>query len=131
MRWRPPVSTLFPYTTLFRSRNRPLRLANLGYLGHMWELYSMWGWFAVILAASSGWSRSQSELGATLVIAIGIVGCVWAGVVSDRLQPGSPARAGVASAETEYSTAARTAQRAKVTIIAMAVSALCCVAAAL
>src|SRR5215471_12039526 len=23
-------------------RNRRLRLANLGYLGHMWELYSMW-----------------------------------------------------------------------------------------
>src|SRR5437016_4019560 len=113
------------------ARNRPLRLANLGYLGHMWELYSMWGWFAVILAASSGWSRSQSELGATLVIAIGIVGCVWAGVASDRLQPGASARADVASAGTEYSIAARTAQRAKVTIIAMAVSALCCVAAAL
>ena len=23
-------------------RNRPPRLANLGYLGHMWELYAIW-----------------------------------------------------------------------------------------
>lgn len=99
--------------------NRPLRLANLGYLGHMWELYSMWGWIAVILAAASHWSRPKFELGAAAIIGIGAVGCVWAGAVSDRL----PA---MNSSDTQ-----RTAQRARVTVIAMGVSAACCVAAAL
>ena len=34
-------------------RNRPLMLANLGYFGHMWELYAMWGWFLAFSAAAA------------------------------------------------------------------------------
>lgn len=98
-------------------RNRRLRLANLGYLGHMWELYGFWGWIAVILGASAGWPRSKYEIGAALAIAIGAVGCIWAGSASDRLQ--------------DQSESQRVSQRAWVTIIAMAASAACCVVAAL
>lgn len=98
-------------------RNRPLRLANLGYLGHMWELYSMWGWIAVILAAATHWSRSRFELSTAAIIGIGAVGCVWAGLASDRLQN---------SADQD-----RIAQRARVTVVAMSVSAACCIVAAL
>ena len=112
-----PQSRFDPAQILEIVRNQPLRLANLGYLGHMWELYSMWGWIAVIFAASTGWSRTQYEWAAALAIGIGAVGCIWAGSASDRLQ--------------DQAASMRVAQRARVTIIAMAISSVCCVLAAL
>ena len=112
-----PQSRFDPAQILEIVRNRPLRLANLGYLGHMWELYSMWGWIAVIFSVSAGWSRSMFETMAALAIAIGAVGCIWAGAASDKLQDQVPS--------------VRVAQRARVTMIAMAISSVCCVLAAL
>ena len=112
-----PKSQLDLGQVLEITRNRGLRLANLGYLGHMWELYGFWGWIAVIVAASAGWPRMKYEMAAAMAIAIGAVGCIWAGAASDRLQ--------------DQVESQRVSQRARVTIIAMAASATCCVLAAL
>ena len=57
-------------------RDRPVLLANLGYLGHMWELYAMWSWIADYVASSGT---------AFLAIAAGGPGSLIAGKLADRI----------------------------------------------
>ncbi len=70
-------------------RNRPLVLANLGYFGHMWELYAMWGWFlAFTTAALPGLGLDGGRTASLLtfaVIAVGVVGALAGGVLADRV----------------------------------------------
>jgi MFS family permease len=69
---------------------RSVRLAMLGYLGHMWELYAMWTWIVVFAWTSlndSGVANvaAAGSMAAFLAIGSGAAGCVVAGYVADRL----------------------------------------------
>lgn len=76
--------------TVFHARR--WRLAIGGYLGHMFELYSMWTWIPVFLAASAAASGMTAgartdeiaSLVSFLAIAAGGAGCIWGGLVADR-----------------------------------------------
>lgn len=66
-----------------------LRLANLGYLGHMWELYAFWAWLGAFVSAyalhhglpAGAWPGVLTFA----VVASGAAGALGAGWLADRV----------------------------------------------
>jgi len=73
-------------------RDRPVRLAIAGYLGHMWELYAAWTFASVFFAdffllrgATEAGAEARAGLAGFAMIAAGGIGSVLAGRWADRL----------------------------------------------
>jgi MFS family permease len=87
--WPFPRAVFDPRQARLAFAERGVRLASLGYFGHMWELYAMWAWFvafyAAVLEAHGAPAPERAAAYATFaVIAAGGVGCWAGGILGDR-----------------------------------------------
>jgi MFS family permease len=77
-------------------QNRGVRLASLGYFGHMWELFAMWAWFLLFFRDGHGAGGAEAAYATFAVIAVGGLSCVVAGLAADRFGRAETAAAALA-----------------------------------
>ena len=79
--------TLHPRYVLQLFAQRGPRLVNLGYFGHMWELYALWTWLPLFVlhaaAAPDLGGYSQVMVFVTMGV-FGLAGCLLGGWAADR-----------------------------------------------
>ena len=83
-----PAPRFRPGAAFAALKRRDLALINLGYLGHMWELYAFWAWSGAFIAA---WRlarglETSAEIGVFTfaIIVVGALGALGAGWIADR-----------------------------------------------
>ena len=79
-----PRAVFDPRQTKAALSNRGVRLASLGYFGHMWELYAMWAWFLVFFSDQLAGDRRAAAFATFAVIGVGGLGCWLGGILGDR-----------------------------------------------
>src|ERR687889_1944713 len=79
-----PRATFDPRQARLVFANRGVRLASLGYFGHMWELYAMWAWFLVFFRDGAGAGAAAAAYATFAVVGAGALGCIAGGVLGDR-----------------------------------------------
>lgn len=83
-----PRATFDPRQIGIVFSNRGVRLASIGYFGHMWELFAMYAWFLVFftehLAGTDVAAFPTAAIATFVVIGMGSIGSLVGGVMSDR-----------------------------------------------
>ena len=82
-----PVGSRFNARAIFTIfKSRAFRASAFGYFGHMWELYTLWAFVPLWLAAYASQTGSELHIPtwSFFIIAAGFLGCAGGGLISER-----------------------------------------------
>lgn len=83
-----PTAVFDPRQIGLALTNRGVRLAALGYIGHMWELFAMYAWILVffidVFKIQGVGTESTAAYATFVVFAVGGIGAWVGGILSDR-----------------------------------------------